>query len=387
MKRISVVVTGLFAAILMLGAASAKTNGPPTLVNSDQAATDAFWTAGRLANAKPMPLPAASNVPFSSEIESAPPSQVSAPGGTPTLRAALSSTQLFTPVPRQEESVVPEMFGSQGLRFTSSRLVTDAVANLGGERTVPYSITGQLTFTIPPGTTQPPGNYVCSATVQALGVITTAGHCVSDGNRHFYTNWVFTPATRGGSAPFGKWSWRQVVTTNTWFTGGGGVPNAQDVAVIALNPNSSGVKIGNLTGFAGFNIPDLYVGQHVSLIGYPCNLDNCAKDHRTDAQVFGGSNNTDLAGSDMSGGASGGGWLINYGQYATGEPPSGASDSNLVSLVADTSYGPVAGGVLYLGASILDGRYVQCTPLSTCAPSPTAILNFICVHNPGYCNR
>ena len=384
MKRTSVVVGVLFTAVLLSGAGSAKTSGPPTIVNNDQATTDAFWTADRLAKAQPMPLPTASNVSFSSEIESAPVSQVSAPGGTPTLRAG-SSIQLFTPIPREDESVVPEMFGSAGLRFTSSRLVTDGVASLGGEKTYPYALTGQLTFTVPSGTTVAPGNYVCSATVQRPGVITTAGHCVSDGNGHFFTNWVFTPATRLGSAPFGKWTWRQVVTTATWHSGGGGVPNAQDVAVIALFPNANAVKIGSFTGFAGFNIPDLYVGQHVSMEGYPCNLDSCAKDHRNDAQVFGGSNNTDIAGSDMSGGASGGGWLINYGQYATGEPPAGASDSNLLSLVAATSYGPVAGGVLYLGASILDGRYVQCTPLNTCAPSPTAILNYVCVHNPGYC--
>jgi V8-like Glu-specific endopeptidase len=385
MKRTNLVTAGLLTAALVTNAASAATSGPPTIVNNDQATTEAFWTADRMAGAKPIPLPLANNASISTEIESAPLSPISAPGGRPTVSVAGTGIKLFTPIQQESNSVSPEMFGSQGLRFTSSRLITEAVASLGGEKTYPYALTGQLTFTIPAGTTQPAGNYVCSATVQRLGVITTAGHCVSDGSGHFYTNWVFTPAIRSGTAPFGKWSWHQAVTTPTWFTGGGGVPNAQDVAVIALNPNSSAVKIGSFTGYAGFNIPDLYVGQHVSIIGYPCNLDSCAKDHRNDAQVFGGGNNTDIAGSDMSGGASGGGWLINYGQYATGEPPAGASDSNLLSLVAATSYGPVAAGVLYLGASILDKRYVQCTPLNTCAASPTAILNYVCVHNPGYC--
>jgi V8-like Glu-specific endopeptidase len=384
MKHANFLVTGLLATALLGGTAGA--GGLPTIVNNDQATTEAFWTAGRMAGAKAMPLPLASNVSISTEIENAPSSPISAPGGRPTISVPGAGTKLFTPILQQESnSVGPEMFGSQGLRFTSSRLITEAVASLGGEKTYPYAITGQLSFTIPAGTTQPPGNYVCSATVQRLGVITTAGHCVSDGSGHFYTNWVFTPAIRSGTAPFGKWSWHQVVTTPTWHNGGGGVPNAQDVAVIALNPNLNGKKIGSLTGFAGFNIPDLYAGQHVSIIGYPCNLDSCAKDHRNDAQVFGGSNNTDIAGSDMSGGASGGGWLINYGQYATGEPPAGASDTNLLSLVAATSYGPIASGVLYLGASILDRRYVQCTPLNTCAASPTAILNYVCVHNPGFC--
>jgi V8-like Glu-specific endopeptidase len=378
MKRISVVVGILLMGVLTCGVASAKTSGLPTIVNSDLAATEAFWTADRLAAAQPMQLPTASNVPWSSEIESAPSSQVSAPSATPTLRLAPNSAQLFTPANRQEESVEPEAFGTIGFRYTSSRLVTDAVASLGGETRFPYAMTGQLFFN--------EGNslFVCSATVQRIGVITTAGHCVSDGNGHFFSNWRFIPATRLGSAPFGTWIWKQVITTTTWHFGGGGVPNAQDVAVIALFPNSKGVKIGSLTGFAGFNIPDLYAGQHVTTIGYPCNLDSCAKDHRNDAQVFGGSNNTDIIGTDMRGGASGGGWLINYGEYAVGQP-AGASDSTLLSLVAVTSYGPVAVPPMYLGASILDRRYVQCVPLNTCAPRPSAILNAVCVNNPGFC--
>ena len=125
-------------------AANANTNGPPTLVNTDQGTAMAFWTADSLAPAKPMPLPTVSSVPWSSEIESASLSPVSATGGLPTLRVAPSSALLFTPVPREGDSVAPEMFGSAGLRFTSSRLVTDAIASLHGETTYPYALTGQL---------------------------------------------------------------------------------------------------------------------------------------------------------------------------------------------------------------------------------------------------
>ncbi len=338
-----------------------------------------------------MLLPRASVTPdVEAELEVPPESPVSLPGSAPTQKIQASDSVLFTPISQEGDTldlVQPELTGSAGLRFTSSRLVGDAVALIGGEKKYPYTMEGQLRFTIPPSaaTTEPPGNYVCSATVQTVGVITTAGHCVSDGNGHFYTNWVFTPATRSGSAPFGAWTWSQATTTSTWFTGGGGVPNAQDVAVIVLQTKPYPKRIGNATGWAGFNIPDLYVGQHVSTLGYPCNLDNCAKDHRTDAQVVGGSNNTDIIGSDAGGGPSGGGWIINYGEYASGQPVSGSSDSNLNSLVAVTSYGPVPSGILYLGASILDGRYVQCVPLNTCSSSPTAILNFACKNNPGAC--
>lgn len=387
MRRSNLVMGALLTAVMLPLAAIAATNSPPTIINSNQAGTEVYWTADRLAKAVPMPLPAVGYVPPGSELMSAPPEAlISDSGAGPTLHIAPSNARLFTPVQRASGAGVgPEMYGSQTYRFTSSRLMTDAGATLGAERKYPYEIEGQLSFTIPAGTTQPAGNYVCSATVQRLGVITTAGHCVSDGSGHFYTNWVFVPATRSGSAPFGSWTWHQVTTTTTWFNGGGGVPNAQDVAVIVLNQNANKQYIGSLTGYAGFQIPDLYAGQHLTVLGYPCNLDNCAKDHRTDAQAVGGSNNTDIVGSDASGGASGGGWLVNFGEYATGQPVSGASDTIGNALVAATSYGPIASGVLYLGASILDTRYVQCTPLNTCNTKPTAILNSICVANPGAC--
>jgi V8-like Glu-specific endopeptidase len=384
MKQISVVLGVLLTGVLACGAAGAGTN-PPTIVNTNQAASEAFWTEDRLATAVALPLPVAGNVTPSYEIESAPSSPVSAPGGAPTLNvAAPSSIPLFESA-QEEESEEPEMFGSSGIRFTSGRLVIDAVASLGGETKYPYSASGQLFFTIPSGTAEPPGSYVCSATVQRIGVITTAGHCVADGHGHFYKNWTFIPARRLSSEPFGSWNWRQVITTATWFSGGGGVPNAQDVAVIVLSPNSRGAKIGSFTGYVGFDMPDLYAGQHLTAIGYPCNLDSCEKDHRVDSQVFGGSNNTDVIGSDMTGGSSGGGWLINHGEYAVGQPVGGASDTIGNALVAVTSYGPTVGGILYEGASVLDGRYVQCTPLNTCAPKPSAILNLACVDNPGFC--
>ena len=365
--------------------AQAQSSNPPSLVNTNPAATEAYWTPELLATAKPMPMPEATQVPEMEPLTQPPEFTISLPGAPPTLSAPSTNSQLFNPNLRElGESVQPGAYGTSGLRFTSSRLVTDAVAALGGEKTYPYTIEGQLSFS------EPSGNFVCSATVQTIGVITTAGHCVSDGKGHFYTNWVFVPATRLGSAPFGKWVWSFVTTTSTWFTGGGGVPNAQDVAVIVLAKNTAGKWIGSLTGFAGFNIPDLYGGQHVSVIGYPCNLDSCAKDHRTDAQASAASTNTAIVGTDAAGGSSGGGWIVNFGQYASGQPVAGESDTNLNSLVAVYSYLPVPFTPLYGGASILDdcaaaSCYIQCVPLNTCNSSPKAILNYACVHNPGAC--
>ncbi|MFZ0888077.1 MAG: hypothetical protein WA005_06470 [Candidatus Binataceae bacterium] len=276
-------------------------------------------------------------------------------------------------------------FGSSGLRFTSSRLVSDKVAALGAETETEFAIEGQLSFVVPPGATVKAGNYVCSATVQTPGIITTAGHCTEDGNGHAYKNWLFVPVTRSGSAPFGKWAYRTVFPSPTWASGGGTVPNDQDVAVIVFRKDKSGHRLGDYTGTAGFNIPDLYSGQQVTVLGYPCNIDNCAKDHRTDAQAAGGSGNTDIIGADAGGGSSGGGWIVNYGVFGKGQPASGVSDDGQNELVAVTSYGPTT-GVGYLGASILDNRYIQCTPLKTCAGGhASAILNIACQDYPGAC--
>jgi V8-like Glu-specific endopeptidase len=344
-----------------------------TLVNSGRVArsTRTYWTAARLAKAKPMPLPTTSG-PLSTESPSAtlgPPQ--SASGQPPALKVLPNyNNVLFTPRAR-DLGAEPEMYGPapKKLRFTSSRQLADALAATGAEATYPYALNGQLFFTIGEDT------FVCSATVQRLRIITTAGHCVSDGHGHFYSNWLFVPALRNGVGPFGTWTWAFVVVSNTWHFGGGGVPNAQDVASIELADNDE-VRIGSYTGYAGYQIPDLYTGQHVTANGYPCNIDNCDIMHRNDAAAFGGSKNTRVIGSDMRGGASGGGWLINWGEYGVGQPPASGLESGLLRLVAVTSYGPVSTLPLYLGASILDGRYVN---------GSTGVLDVACAHRAGNC--
>jgi len=71
MKRVTLTAAVLAMAAMMSRTATAQRNGPPTLVNNDAATADAFWTADRLAQAKPMDLPAAA-VAWSSELESPP---------------------------------------------------------------------------------------------------------------------------------------------------------------------------------------------------------------------------------------------------------------------------------------------------------------------------
>lgn len=143
-------------------------------------------------------------------------------------------------------------------------------------------------------------------------LILTAGHCVhkgSGGNNGLYTNFLFVPAYRDGAAPYKRWSWSHVITPNTWITGGGTLPNAADYAILEVSDQSfSGVTstIGSVVGYLGYKTRDL-LPNHVTMLGYPRNLDNDEKMHQVTAGSYGsGGNNTAIYGSDMREGSSGG---------------------------------------------------------------------------------
>jgi V8-like Glu-specific endopeptidase len=238
--------------------------------------------------------------------------------------------------------------------------------NNNEDRSYPYSTVGKLFFTI--GSS----NYVCSASVIRPRVLLTAGHCVHSGNGQtsgWYSNWLFVPSLRDGVAPFGRWNWAYVVVTGSWYYGGGGVPNDADYAMFELRDNA-GLKIGSRVGYLGWQTVSLYP-NHAHLLGYPCNLDGCARMHQVAAGAYTTTYpNCAEYGSDMSGGSSGGPWVQNLGEYAAGQ--TGGYNSGLNQVVGVTSYGYVDGSVRRQGASIPDDRFVT-------------VLNMICAHRAGNC--
>jgi V8-like Glu-specific endopeptidase len=244
-------------------------------------------------------------------------------------------------------SVTPSAVGTQGLQFTSSQVYPSQA-----DTSYPTRATGKLWFEKVPGS----GSWwVCSASMIKPGIVATAGHCVSSGTGSWYGSFQFVPGYRSGAAPYGTWtSWASATTTGEWFSGGGGVPNGGDYALIVFNKNASGYRIGDYTGWLGWQYPAL-VGKHVSVLGYPNNLDSGAINHRIDAQATSGSNNTGLWGSDMTGGSSGGAVVLNLRKaYASSSTaPSDNGDNRLVSVV---SYGPTATGPMYQGGSVFDSR-------------------------------
>ncbi|WP_157619773.1 trypsin-like serine peptidase [Skermanella stibiiresistens] len=258
-----------------------------------------------------------------------------------------------------------EATSSFGAFFTTSRVFPDTATVV-----YPYVTAGKLFFR-DPRTNQ---NFVCSASVLRPRIVVTAGHCVTHpstdaAQRYFHTNFLFVPAFNNGTAPYGSWTSSQQWVLNAWHLSNGSVPNSGDVAFLIMNDQpvaGQTQRIGNVTGWLGWRTQALS-RNHVTMLGYPCNLDSCTRMQETNAGTFAdGGSNTFIYGSAMRGGASGGPWIQDFGVAAAGSPPGTLA---LNYLVAVTSYGPTATEPKYLGASILDSNFVNVLN-SACSASP-----------------
>ncbi len=326
-----------------------------------------YWTPTRFKSAKPLTLPTAqaASVQALAADTAFRGTSASANGQAPSYLSTPAPMLMYVPdvsPQRTLETSVPEPMsnGTFNTPYTSSRvfpMLTGASAPMSADRAYPYSTVGKLFFTIN-------GNpFVCSASVIQRRVVATAGHCVHSGTATgFHRNFVFVPAFRDGVAPFKQWNWRFVTTTAAWASGGGGVPNAADYAMIEFGdqPMVAGgplVKLGNVTGWLGWQTLRLN-GNHTSKLGYPCNLDSCQKMQNVTSSSFRAvaPNNVEY-GSDARGGSSGGPWVQNFAVLSVGGGTGLNTAQNRV--VGITSYGYTSVDPKVQGSSILDSRWTQ----------------------------
>ncbi|KAB0639576.1 hypothetical protein DF021_34375 [Burkholderia stagnalis] len=329
-------------------------------------------------NAKPMPLPRPITAPASmldSLMYNARPA-LGVPGfaqggaGDGKQRPV----QLVAPIDLSQTGVQPQEFGTSNQPYTTSQV------NAYGNNTqyyYPFRAAGKLFFNIGSAT------YLCSASLIKPGVVVTAAHCVANfGQRQFYSNWVFVPAYSNGSAPYGTWYGASATVMTSYYDGSdpcavAGVICQDDIAVIVLSPQG-GSYAGNSAGWYGYGWNGYSYNPSgfalIDQLGYPVALDSGVYMERNESQGFvsaSNSNNT-IIGSLMTGGSSGGPWLVNLGM-----PPalSGTGFGNAAShnvVVGVTSWGYTDTTVKQQGASPFTSGNIVTLVNTVCGSTPAA---------------
>lgn len=214
----------------------------------------------------------------------------------------------------------------------------------------PWNKIGKLYFTKPDGSS----SYCTANVASGNSVLVTAAHCVYTFGSGFNSNFLFVPAERYGEAPYGKFGWSTARVPTNWINQG---TRRWDVAVIKLTgEQTSGIAVTSYVGWLGraWNQPySLYTYSH----GYASNLTtqytNICAGQTYDAPSEG--TNVLVQGCDMTYGASGGGWLINY-------TPNSNAGNQVNSVVSGPHIG--AFGTAWVGARFADDNIVAlCTAI------------------------
>lgn len=331
MKKIVVISAAAVLAASMLSvvvpqASAAPTHEPNVPVTSSStlstqaAATTKYWTAARMASAKPIDKVAPKTNPTAAPAQS----QGVSVGAPASVAPSLPKAALPTLVPK--------------LTYTTGA-VPRPYTNF------PDRLNGKVFFT------QGGLNYVCSGTVvnsTNKDMIDTAGHCVSDGVGHFHTNWAFVPAYSSsvrGQQPYGIWPARNLNTMTEWHV----YSNLKEDLGYANLQTVSGRHIVNYLGGQGtaWNqfLPTIYE------FGYPQAAPYNGFDQRLTVSRITAFDDpyqgrygplTIKINSTQTGGTSGGGWLISL-STTTGLGWVNSHSSYRYSNNASTLYGPYYG--------------------------------------------
>jgi V8-like Glu-specific endopeptidase len=192
----------------------------------------------------------------------------------------------------------------------------------------------------------------CSGTAVRSGnesVVFTAGHCINSGGQHgrwLKDRWAFVPAYRYGQRPFGVFPAQWLDTTRQWRKSGS---ENFDVAAAVVGRNGRGETLNEAVGGAGIAW-NLKPKQTFAVHGYPAEdpFDGETQrvcpaasfiGHDPDSFLFPGPLNLAVP-CDVTGGASGGGWIIegetlnsvtDYGYYDDTSPDFGSYFGNEVA--------------------------------------------------------
>lgn len=331
-------------------------------------------------NAKPLALPMSRTMPqrpaAARAFQPGPAGSVEGAAGTGEtrpIRVAPARTLAETLAETLADAVEPQDHGTANHVFTTARV------NAQGDnsfRYYPYRAAGRLFFNTGSGSAW------CTGSLIKPGVVVTAAHCVAEfGASRFYTSFQFIPAYQSGFAPYGAWTVAQARVLTPYFDGTDscvvpGVVCADDVAVLVLNPQS-GAYAGASTGYLGYTWGgwgfNPAVEALITQLGYPASLDSGEIMERTDSQSYNGAagfSNNNIIGSAMTGGSSGGPWIVNFGVKPVGYANGSYAPRNKV--VGVTSWGYISTAVKEQGASPFTTVNVVALVNGACTAFPAA---------------
>jgi V8-like Glu-specific endopeptidase len=236
----SVMAASMAGVVISAGAASAANPADPSAAvvhQSTQSAQDvqAYWTPDRIREAKPMPEPEAST-------------RATGPAQTHLLPAVSAPGSLPANAQKLGDGVVSPADATQSKVWTKH-----------GQ--MPATTVGKLRFDTGKGGAECTASVINSAN---RSMIWTAGHCVSDGNGHWYSNFQFIPDYHDRIEPLGSWVWKSVSTPKAWFNG---AKFEYDLAAISLRPQN-GAKVADVTGYQGYKFNHGY-NWNAYEFGYP----------------------------------------------------------------------------------------------------------------------
>ena len=210
------------------------------------------------------------------------------------------------------EEVIPGLAGSTAYDDAEAAGTSGPVP----PRRVPRTV-GKLFFS------DGPLDYVCSAAAirtRRLNQVITAGHCVHTGPNvgileqpRFFSNWVFVPRFHRGRAPDGRWVGRNAWVFNGWVER---ESYRHDQAIIAFNKRN-GRKLVKVVG--GNKVVCCSAQRHrgVRIWGWPAQRPFDGRTaRRCDGRTvrFRDTSDAAMRHCRLTGGASGGPWLLPRGR-------------------------------------------------------------------------
>lgn len=308
----ALVIAGLVM-VLWIGTALAQAPDPTANV-SNRSLVGALmaprpWTAAEMQAAVPYPLPQREGGPTAAIVPTAPPGEPGfVPARPPEGGAWLPRTRGMA------GPVVGAAADGEGFGYPPP---FDRYAPYAQPRTVfPLMAVGRLFF-VRDGV-----RYSCSAASIGNFAVWTAGHCVHDGesgDAGWSQNVVFAPAYHNGRAPLGQWTASVLWTKTGWFADGDFRYDMGGAVLRRLGGRKISQRVGAL-GFAwnqGFKV-------HWYAVGYPASapFDGrrqflCSASFATADPGLGAPAPVGM-GCDLTGGISGGPWLLAFTPFGDG---------------------------------------------------------------------